>query len=541
MEDVVELRRAIRDGDTFEVGRILRDNPGISKQDRMLPPALFLALDTVNPKRVIEALIKDGTDVNVEYTGQTILDELKFRREEKIGLTGIIKLVERLGGRSPVYDRAQREKEDRRLELEEIQKGRAKVKVEPERFSWNGFTVVNGGLSDVEMKGVLSKLEGLVRRFKQKGFGHLIYGSLLITSDNMKGSVFNVSDGAWHDINSAGKYYRGKDYVLINADHLKGSRGLEIVAHELGHRQWFKFMDSTARKTWEGGYDARGVKVTASMARHIISVIKAAAPMDTDALGNRYRNWERFDYNKFMRKIKTYEKRYGSLTVLTEMANNRSYLSGKGARRRKAFVMGMLREFNIGGSLVSMSYHIGVVARFLAGKMDEDMDTLPVLFRRHIDDRNWVEGKYNELRDLVDEAKPLNTIMADVGRVLVPPTSTTEYGSNNTKEDYAEAFGHFMVNKPMPEGIYNQFMRSSGLRKASKDFRLAGNNGCRYGFNEMMNEQIASELVSVAKMLVAKRERIGGRTNSTRLLAKGGQVEMREASDNLGDWCMEED
>jgi len=85
-------------------------------------------------------------------------------------------------------------------------------------------------------------------RIRQFGFGHLLYGPVIIVPDKLGGKTWDVSAQKYQDIEAAALYSSSRDWVTINADYFLRDRGksMKDFAHELGHRQWYKFMDATA-------------------------------------------------------------------------------------------------------------------------------------------------------------------------------------------------------------------------------------------------------------------------------------------------------
>ena len=456
-ESMLDLRRAVRRGLVDDAGGIIESNPGIvSTEDTMLPSLAFLAWGSTKPYLMMELLIDAGVDLNLSDSGSTVLDEIKFFADDhpdNNDLGSIIELVERNGGISPEFDKAAKKKE----RDEEV----SRVKESPEKFEWNGFSVVNGGLAESEMKAVLGKLGGLVNRIKSKNFGHILYGPLIIVSDSMKGNVWSEVDRKYLSIDAAGKYFPSKDLIVVNADNLKGSSGIEVVVHELGHRQWFQFMGPRDRKEWTGGYEDRGFVVSKSLCRHILSLVEKSAPMVSDELGFRFRDWGNFDYNSFMRRMYQSQKKYRSLDAFDAMIEKSklsvlTYGGGK-AKKRRAVLDSIIFD-----SLYTSTYYLKSLAKYLNGSIEERQ--LPRRFQRYDD----LERKrfYNDFRDEIEKGGRLKMIMESSGVVVDQPSSSSEYGRNNEQEDYAEAFAYYMMNKSMPVEIYDQFMSSSGLRNA---------------------------------------------------------------------------
>ena len=87
----------------------------------------------------------------------------------------------------------------------------------------------------------LKVIDSVTDRIKSHGYGQILYGDILIVGQLMKSNVL-----AW--------YYKESDNINIRP-FLKVGMGVEHnLAHEIGHRQWYKFLSMEQQKAWRRHY-----------------------------------------------------------------------------------------------------------------------------------------------------------------------------------------------------------------------------------------------------------------------------------------------
>lgn len=336
-----------------------------------------------------------------------------------------------------------------------------------EAFEFQGFTVIYAGYYP-QMKKLLTSLSKTIKKMRSLGFGHLMYGPLIVTSQELEGPVWNEMTQEYKSMKWGAYYDHSKDRMVVNEEQFYRniSYNMQLFAHELGHRQWYKFLSPTQRATWTGKYEERGFKIQKPHVRYIAQALELSAPAASDSLGFRYRDWNEFDYKKFLGRIRRQQEKHHLLDVLDAIVGYTKRFGGnpKTARRKWALDEVGLEPWSFGGR-AWCAQNIDIFSRIVKGDTGA-VDELTTGARIHFmsdDPKNDYKFCKKELeRPLMSWADRL------VGKMLQAPTSTTEYGRNNTREDYAEAFGNFMANQPMPREIYNLFLRVHDMHIASE-------------------------------------------------------------------------
>lgn len=466
-----DILAGLKAKDYDKVGRVLDNSPHLLEHFAYGDGSLLHYAVKHKDIKLARLALKHGADVNALISdGYTPLDAALLYEVQK----SLIALLKRKGGKSPKWDEIQAEKEQRRLEREELEEKREQRAQSPEKFRFEGFNVVNAGLVSDELGKVLGGIEKAARRLKSKGFGHLLYGPLIIVSQKLEGKVFDVGIAAYKDVKAGAQYFIGSDLVVVNADTFVRAVGdsMKTLFHELGHRQWFKFLSPGQRKEWLGKYEARGFRIQPEHAAYLQAAAEKSAPIVVDAMGFRFRDWSQFNYKAFMRRVAAGQKKNRARDVLDHVAVSVEGGNPKTARRK------MVERETARGQAAYWAHHMEKLSRYMAGELNAE--DLPRSIRRD------PETMYKEAKRAIG-LNPMRGIDYYVGSFVDKPTSTSEYGRNNTQEDYAEAFGYYMANKPMPEEIYNLFMRVSGLRKASRS-------------------AVARELLRVAALLIGETD-----------------------------------
>jgi len=100
----------------------------------------------------------------------------------------------------------------------------------------------------------VSLLEKAHKDIVRKGFGKVWYGVFFLMSDDYS-KLSKVEQEAYEKAgyknleSTAGSYHSGSDVVKINAP--PSEEIVRIIAHELGHRYWFKIMTAAQRARFE--------------------------------------------------------------------------------------------------------------------------------------------------------------------------------------------------------------------------------------------------------------------------------------------------
>lgn len=113
-------------------------------------------------------------------------------------------------------------------------------------FDLHGMKVVidDGSVLPSEINDYIKLFDEAYQRLKQKGFGSAWYGTIFVRCDSCGGVN---SNGA--DLGVGGDYHINKDTVQVYERPNK--HVVSLIAHELGHRFWFKQMSQTQRAKFE--------------------------------------------------------------------------------------------------------------------------------------------------------------------------------------------------------------------------------------------------------------------------------------------------
>jgi len=112
-------------------------------------------------------------------------------------------------------------------------------------FDLYGMKVVidDSTVTPGQIKAYINYLDEAYQRMKQKGVAKAWYGTVFIQCEACGGSNHNTGGGV------GGNYHIGKDTVQVFSR--PSSFIVELMAHELGHRFWFKQMSQTQRAKFE--------------------------------------------------------------------------------------------------------------------------------------------------------------------------------------------------------------------------------------------------------------------------------------------------
>jgi len=218
-----------------------------------------------------------------------------------------------------------------------------------------------------------------------------------------------------------------------------------------------------------GDFEDRSGKINLSQVKMILSIYKKCIPMGKDVVGNRIPLIHEFDWRKFQSLVNKYQEKYGIADIITYVGEKAGGYSGNAKSVRRQWVQSQLGFWKNWEP-----QHMGFAGSSLA-LTKEGIEHRDFTRSHEIVGNLWgrLEMQYRDY----------------TGASIRRPESVSEYGANNDEEDYAEAFAHFILNKPMPQGIYDLFMEVNGFRKAS----------FRSGL--ISNERLAKELLKISKEL----------------------------------------
>lgn len=448
--DQTRLREALTQKDAVALGQLIREDNSIVNTKIEGHPLLVAAF-LYSAEDIIFMLLHNGADPTIPGdNGKSLIDYVVNSGQSMA--RSLVHTLKRFG-----YP----------IETESETHGAIR-----EKFDFEGFKVINAGLRDKEMQQVLNPISNICRKMRKFGFDNLLYGPLIITSKDLHGQTYNDAAKKYVDMSWGAYYEHNKDLVVINATNFLESipRNMQLFAHELAHRQWFKFMDSSQRQLWTGKFHERGDAIEKSLVDYIWELAKKATPYKTDNLGFAYYGWDQFDYARFISMVKAKQEKYRLMDVLnTAATHGRPVESEENMKTvRRKFVLESLLEGEMYGGGPWAAQKMDSMSSFIKGDIDlTNLDKQPALKRLIEHDSSGGKKEYDSMKEAVRSLEPTpNQLLFVAGKPRQDPLSSTEYGKNNSAEDYAEAFGNFMANHPMPKELYEQFVRVNNLKLA---------------------------------------------------------------------------
>lgn len=114
-------------------------------------------------------------------------------------------------------------------------------------FDFHGVKVVvdDKSLGQLDISAYVRYLDKAYALLKNKHLDRVWYGTFFIKCEDCGG--YNQNTGKWKDV--GGNYPIGPD--VVNIFSRPSSFIVELLAHELGHRYWFKFMNQSQRGKFE--------------------------------------------------------------------------------------------------------------------------------------------------------------------------------------------------------------------------------------------------------------------------------------------------
>jgi hypothetical protein len=347
-----------------------------------------------------------------------------------------------------------------------------------ENFEWNGFSVRNNVLPEDDIRPFLSDYEIAVRSLRSKGFGKLLYGPLIIVGQ-IPGHVYDIRESQSRSISAAALYYHDKDLIVVNGE-IKPSH--YVFAHEIGHRNWFRFLSKAQRSEWDNDFSNKRMLILDNKREEMLnSILQGCASKEVlkisevnDGLKEEFKkrssdafkpylNWNKFDYKKFERSVKNYESRFSLWSCLLSIVGGEresdveNYI--KSLLKEKRSFYSKLKEIKEGLAVFPNEDDRWTLDRSSEIELNEAL-----IKRASRRANNWI----NNLTSSFYEQKPFIEIPSGLkNKNVINEVGISEHGKSNTEEDYAEAFASFVLNKPMPEEIYDLFMRVHGFRMAS--------------------------------------------------------------------------
>jgi len=360
--------------------------------------------------------------------------------------------------------------------------------IKKETFEWNGFSILNAGFKYRNMERILQELQPTVERIKKHGFGNILYNPIVFVSKPMQGQVYNTFQQQYQKQPTGAYYSVSKDHIVIKAtDWDKAMKYNAAFAHELAHRQYYKFLTPTQRQRWEHHFNNRQVDVSAQDIAQLTRIIQSCAPTIYDSLRNEeFPDFSRFNYRKFTEKIRKNPEIKEVLDFILEYGKREMGIQGKNIKTlRREYLQ---KIFNP-EEFYSIAWFGKVLPLCIEVLETQNLQQKAISLSRYTTTSKYMENKYR-LSELSGEELEIAKTFARIeslyeegvgllrnwssgweyfiGMTIKLPYSTSEYGKNNPQEDYAEAFEHFIHNKEMPVDIYREFVALNHIRLGSK-------------------------------------------------------------------------
>ncbi|MFA5071186.1 MAG: hypothetical protein WC511_02335 [Candidatus Pacearchaeota archaeon] len=331
--------------------------------------------------------------------------------------------------------------------------------IKRETFEWNGFSIVNAGVDEEILQDLLKRLNPVMDKIRKMGFGSVLYGPLVMVGSKMSGTVLDMRQDQYKNVEAAAHFDIQNDRVVITAENL---RNFKILTHELAHRHYYKILSISQRQRWQSHFKDRGKFLTRKEISGLLDLMASCAPEKIDMNGNKFVAWDLFDYKKFDYRVYHSESnRYKTLEFMARYWVDLMKLDLVTMEEvGKAFVNDYLLEKDSFGGLSWAAKNLRIPV-----ELKDD----PSISERR---KEVAVDRYQESFETVSEFEE-RIIRNWENKVIEPPHSTTEYGKNNPSEDYAEAFKSYIHNLEMPEDIMREFISINNIRMASKKAKIS--------------------------------------------------------------------
>ena len=331
-------------------------------------------------------------------------------------------------------------------------------------FDINGMKIVvdDSTVDDDDIKKYVKYIDEASHRMKAKGFGKAWYGTIFIQCAGCGGVNYNNGGGV------GGSYHIGKDTVRIY--ERPGPYLVELLAHELGHRLWFKGLSQGQRLKFEGLVKTFKKSRPEGFAGDIKPLIKSTRPQ-LDAI------------HKAHQDIKTVIKQVPK--VVPTVAESSEYTTA---------CLSSVMDLHVA---YEVDLHKGVAATLLDGVYS--METkVNDHFAKYTPTTEWlteadtlVDEFAARIRDCVQKiVKNHNTTYEAATEYLESYNSNenevvpvSDYGKSNPDEAFAEVFAHYVMGKDMTRdqsesfkavltkqaGALNRILRVAGMPSFESD------------------------------------------------------------------------
>jgi len=335
-----------------------------------------------------------------------------------------------------------------------------KADMAPTEFDLFGMKIVvnDQSVDQDQVNKYVGYLKEAYARLKAKGFAKVWYGTVLIDCQQCGG--VNYNDGG----EVGGHYNIGKDWVKIF--ERPGPFIVKLMAHELGHRHWFKGMSSEQRARFNSlvrTHEGRNPKKAEAKLIPLSTVVKRRSTLDevlnplAKALDQALKDAEaqRFDKEK-ARELRSFVRGDAqALSRLYQLGSNMVERNGDLYQSRESLQLGtefskLLMDVDAElvdklNEILNTSLDFNESIEFWAGHFLTQTKKLHELGEQYL--MATMKGHNETAKIEAEKAKTeIDTAWGADPRQVMP---VSDYGSSNIDEAFAEVFMKYVMGDDM--------------------------------------------------------------------------------------------
>ena len=344
-------------------------------------------------------------------------------------------------------------------------------------FDMYGMKIVidDNSVQPEDIKKYIKYIDEAHTRMKSKGFGKAWYGTFFIQCEKCGGVNYNTGGGV------GGHFVIGPD--TVSCFERPGPFVVELLAHELGHRYWYKQMTSTQRAKFESL-----IKVRPTARRPAESEIKAYPIPEEKAkeahskvdlvAGKLDQSLELFRKSKLRWFTKIIDAFYEPIAKEAWDFKNEIITAVHSAGADSTINPTVRKAFE---PIIELGTEIHTLCLHMDDDLKRTMNTYPdgtdfnSAFR--VERGKWIDQVLTLIYRITKAAhryldmavEAYNKAEIDKGRRLVedwdrryqedtrPVAPVSDYGGSNTDEAFAEAFAYYVLGKDMTRDQIESF------------------------------------------------------------------------------------
>lgn len=298
---------------------------------------------------------------------------------------------------------------------------------------------------------------------KRKGFGKLWYGTMFLGTDSNKLSEEEQraykAEGYEGLEASAGMYSSGADVVDLTTADL--NEVAEVIAHELGHRYWYKFMSSAQRAEFKALIDVKAHKYTK---KEEIEALKDAHSERLWRLETKRQDaveaLQGFEGAKDI--LEMYDAWSNAVSPMLDVEDRvddsplHPRLSLKPFPIARSDYAKIEREHKTLKAQAEKVYDLfeSFAVKHLEGK--DNIQVTPELTKLL---KNWRREVGDALWDLITASEKLNekAQRAQIRQINYTAIPVSDYGRSNIKEAWAEVFAYYVMGHDLTRDQIESF------------------------------------------------------------------------------------